>query len=378
MLLATCEQELNSEGVTRRGSNKILVACSGGADSIALLNVARILLGPHRVVVGHVDHAQRACSSLDASLVENFAASKKMQCFVTKLSNVTSDEASLREHRYKALHQMREHTGCDLILTAHTADDQAETVLLKLLRSPNPKGLCGMPRKNGCVLRPWLQVSRTLVRDYIKKKRLPFREDPSNCEPEYLRNRIRKELLPLLERRYRPGIGVRLAQFSHLLSQMWEDQTSKPSGSSYSVMPSRPKDSPKVLAVNSAVLETGTPSPDASRLQGIMIERTQWNAEIDKVPTTPDSVVFDARLLSKPFVRLPRAGDKIQPFGMTGRRKLSDVLGEARIPAALRPYVPIVASENGEVLWVPSIVRSAVAPVSSETQNVWILSAKRN
>jgi tRNA(Ile)-lysidine synthase len=341
VLLSRLQRSLHDAGVTVPAESRVLVACSAGADSAALAYAAVEVLGARRVVLGHVDHAVRPDSIEDAAWVQRFGERLGAEVEVSRLAAGPDDEARLREERYAQLEAQRQKRGCALILTAHTADDQAETVLIALLRSTEPEALAGMPERRGVIVRPWLDVSRSEVRAYAARHRLDWREDPSNLEPRYLRNRVRKELLPLIERRYRPGFARRLA---------------------------------RTVAAPEAVHRTVAPSPPrANATSGaIRVERRGW--EGGPLPAGPASAVFDAALLPAPIVRPVAPGDRIRPLGMEGRRKLQDVFVDAKIPREARTWVWVVAKPDGEVAWVPGLLRSADAPVGPDTKEVWIFS----
>ena len=132
---------MSSHGVRRSGDDVLLVACSGGADSVALTHATVALLGGRRVVIGHVDHAVRSGSAQDAAAVAAWGQSIGVETHVTRLPPGRSDEARLREGRYAALQQLRAEVGARFVLTAHTQDDQAETVLMGMLRSASPAAL---------------------------------------------------------------------------------------------------------------------------------------------------------------------------------------------------------------------------------------------
>jgi tRNA(Ile)-lysidine synthase len=130
-------------------------------------------------------------------------------------------EAVAREARYKALAKMAKKSMCSAILTAHTADDQAETVLMNLLRGAGASGLAGIPPARELatglpVLRPLLGISRREILAYLRRHRLPYRTDPTNRQRRFTRNRIRQETLPYLQKRF-PGLSQRLVQLGAIL-----------------------------------------------------------------------------------------------------------------------------------------------------------------
>ncbi len=203
---------------------RVLVAMSGGTDSMAL---TAILLALHRrrdpsviePVVGHVDHGLRSSSSEEAAFVETIAIRLGLECVVRRLDwpkqvgHVSSEQA--REARWTALDAMATEMGAPAILTAHHADDQAETVLMRLARGTGIAGLAGIPEARATVggrlvLRPLLQRSRRELADLVNACGLPWIDDPTNADRRRTRERLRHEVIPLLESIH-PGAARHLA-----------------------------------------------------------------------------------------------------------------------------------------------------------------------
>ncbi|MCB9647984.1 MAG: tRNA lysidine(34) synthetase TilS [Deltaproteobacteria bacterium] len=358
MLYQALLAALAARGVTRTAGGPVVVACSGGPDSVALAHVAVKLLGPERVVLGHVDHAVRSDSGVDAALVLALAGSLGCRAEVTRLPPGPADEARLRALRYEALEALRTTVGASVVLTAHTRDDQAETVLLQLLRRTDLGALVGMPPERGALVRPWLGVPRAEVHAHVARHRLPARQDPSNAEPRYLRNRLRKELLPLLERRYRPGFAARLARLAEHLRAALPDEGASPEG----VALTRPAPPPPVAPALEAPPELGPLLP-------IHLERTSWDGV--PFPDGRSAAVFDADAVQGLVVRRVRPGERVAPFGGAGHRQVRDVLREGGIPEAWRPFCSVVADADDRILWVPGLLRSAHAKVGETTRHVW-------
>lgn len=199
---------------------RMLVACSGGADSVALLKLFHAVnQSDHwhwELIVGHVNHQLRGRESTrDELFVRNLAKSLQLPFRSRKLNLKRSGEKRAvsenvaRDGRYQALLTMAAGSRCDVILLAHHADDQAETILMRLLRGAGVTGLAGMSEKErrGDVqlVRPLLPWPGEQLKKWLTHIRQPWREDLSNQDPRYLRNRIRHELLPILET-YQPRI----------------------------------------------------------------------------------------------------------------------------------------------------------------------------
>lgn len=200
---------------------RLLVAVSGGADSVALLDAlaeARSRRSLHHVglVVGHVDHQLRPDSGADARLVQAHAERLALP-FELAVVNVSAAgvglEQAAREARYEALERLAAGADCGAVVTAHTATDQAETVLWRLARGAGTHGLAAMaPRRplgRVALLRPLLGIRREEARAYCDRQGLRFHDDPTNVD-DRPRARLRAEVLPVLER-LAPGATDRIA-----------------------------------------------------------------------------------------------------------------------------------------------------------------------
>jgi tRNA(Ile)-lysidine synthase len=205
----------------------LLVAVSGGVDSMVLLE-ALVLLQDRlrlRLHVAHVHHGLRGkAADLDAAFVVAEAARRGLAASVSRLDPAErrrgeSVQMWAREARYHCLDEMANRVRASRIAVAHTRDDQAETVLLRLLRGTGPRGLGGIPPVRHRILRPLLAVSRADVEAYAAAGHLTFRADASNASDVYRRNRIRHHLLPLLVQEYNPRIVESLATLATLVRE---------------------------------------------------------------------------------------------------------------------------------------------------------------
>lgn len=209
----------------------VAVAVSGGADSVALLRVVLELKkqagGDGAVHALHVNHRLRGAESdEDAAWCERLCRSLGASCTVLvgdAAGRAADDgdgvEAAARAERYELLSQAAEHCGARYLVTAHTRDDQVETVLLRLLRGAGLRGLSGIPRARALtpaltVVRPLLEVSRETILVYLAELDQPYRTDSSNLSPRFSRNRVRNELLPLLRTEYSADIDDVLARLA--------------------------------------------------------------------------------------------------------------------------------------------------------------------
>ena len=206
---------IRRHALMRRG-DRVLVALSGGPDSVALLRVLRELESAGELSVAgiaHLNHGLRDAANDDEQFCRALAAELEL-AFRSDLVDVraraerlgTSLEDAGRRARYELFDRVATELGADVIATGHTRDDQAETFLLRLLRGAGPRGLAGIHPRAGRVVRPLLDVGRDELREYLAALGQPFRDDESNRDLSIPRNRIRHELLPLLSRDFSPGV----------------------------------------------------------------------------------------------------------------------------------------------------------------------------
>ncbi len=198
----------------------IVVAVSGGPDSMALLHFMLEGAKGARVIAAHVNHGLRGdASDADAAFVRLQAVTWGAEAEIVAASiperararaaGGAAVEADARRARYAALREIAMRAGADRVLTAHTADDQAETVLLRLVRGSGLRGLAGMAPRSRVqgvrVARPFLAVTRRQVLDYVERNAIPYRRDATNDETAAARNYVRHEIIPRLEARLNPA-----------------------------------------------------------------------------------------------------------------------------------------------------------------------------
>jgi tRNA(Ile)-lysidine synthase len=281
---------LAAAGAPERGDG-VAVAVSGGADSLALLHALRVLAGPRgwRLAVLTVDHGLRPGSAADAAFVADHAKTLGLPARVLPLGPADLEphrragpEGAARAARYEALWAMTHQLGCGWLATGHTLDDQAETVLLQLLRGAGPEGLAAMAVRGGRLLRPLLGVRRSETRVCCAAIGLQWREDPTNAGDGPLRNRVRHRLLPLLED-LRPGATQALARTAALAADErdWLDPlvaaslaATLPGGGGVGRLdPEALAALPVALArrvVRAAARQAGEPVPDAAATDRIL------------------------------------------------------------------------------------------------------------
>lgn len=205
-----------------------MVAVSGGPDSLSLLHILwseREARGLAAVEAAHLDHGLRGEeSAAEAAWVSAWCEERGIPCYVGQAdvaalaaeSKVSKQEAA-RAARYAFLEETAAQVGATKIATGHTRDDQAETVLMNILRGTGLDGLRGIPERRELFVRPLLDVSRAEIEDYSAAHRLEPRRDPSNLSSDaYTRNRVRLDLLPRLAREYNPAVADALLRLSEI------------------------------------------------------------------------------------------------------------------------------------------------------------------
>lgn len=356
------------------------LACSGGADSMALADAAIAELGAANVVVIHIDHGLSPGSAEVAEAVAAWAVGQGVVAVVRRVEVVrrASLEAAARDARYAALDAIADEIGASWILLAHTARDQAETVLMRIVRGTGPAGLAGIPTIRGRFLRPLLELPRETVDAYVAARNLPTWLDPMNTDVSLSRVRFRERIMPAL-RLENPALDEALCRLA-ASAREWMgaiDERAEP-------FSRFPIDIGAIVEVdNEAVrkrayaraLETANLGYDAIHLDGIdrivsrpsdgelaidvpggRVVRTYDTLDIE--PTAGGAGVPAPRGASELAalgleVRHWRAGDRMKPARLKGRsRKLSDLFIDAKLPRALRAAARVVIrTDDQAILW---------------------------
>ena len=220
---AALEQAIERDGVIRRG-DRIVVACSGGTDSVALAALLASVAKPMdlALMLAYVHHGTRDSAWQDECVVLRIGATFGLPVRISALDAAARDEQSLREARYGALTGIARACGANVVATAHHCEDQSETVLLALFRGTGPDGIAGMrPRRefgeNLELARPLLRISASNLRYYCHVHALPYAVDPTNHDMSLRRNAVRTALEAL--RPLFPGLDAAVARTAELAGE---------------------------------------------------------------------------------------------------------------------------------------------------------------
>lgn len=207
----------------------VLVAVSGGPDSLAMLEILHHLKDewPFQLHVVHLNHGIREEAREEAEFVRHFSADREIPVTILEYNipmHLAEQGGSLqeeaREVRYRLFMEVADQVGAKTIALGHHADDLAETVMMRLLRGTGLEGLVGFtPRSRERLIRPLIYATRAEIEAFCRERGLTPCYDASNAKPVYLRNKIRLELLPQLEEEYNPNLRQQLVQMSHILDE---------------------------------------------------------------------------------------------------------------------------------------------------------------
>jgi len=360
-MLSTVLRTIAAHALLQRGDH-VLVAVSGGPDSMALLHVlweARERLGIS-LEVAAVDHGLRAGAAAEIDLVRERAAALELP-FATVSVTVRRERgrASLqdaaRRARLSALAQLAGERGARRIALGHHADDQAETVLFRIVRGTGLRGLAGIPYRRDPFVRPLLDVRRPEILQYLARRSIPYATDPSNADPRFARARIRHRILPLLA-----GENPRVAEALIALGR-------EARRAGFALPPA-----PVVPAAGQAP-PVAPPAP--VRIDGPGAYRwAQGTLAVQELPpgaAAGHAQDFDADRLGWPLLARPRLpGDRMRPRGGVGSRKLSDLMIDAKIARRARGALPVVTAADGALLWVPGLRPAEAARPSERTRRL--------
>lgn len=413
---------------------RILVAVSGGVDSQMLLQVLHRLAGPMSLTltVAHANHQLRGRSAdADARLVENGARMLGWkwvtECLPVAAEHARSEESiemTARRLRHAFLAHLARQRGISTIALGHHADDQAELVLMRLLRGAGGDGLGGMAHQNPSpadarvrLIRPFLDLPKSRLISAARDEGIRFREDRTNRDRKILRNRIRYDLLPMLERRFNPSLRAQLARSADLVGEdaryvadqarRWISAARQAPFSSLHTALQRSVLREEIRALG---FEPGFDLIERLRLRtdtpeqiepGLRIQRTVDGRIVRTVPapqeafrsdeslhrlqpgggtietggrrieyrmrrvrggppspvrSVPNEESFSARAVgTRVILRHWRPGDRFQPLGFTGDSKLQDIFINRKVPASRRRGLLVATTAAGIIFWVESL-----------------------
>ena len=441
------------------GGERVLVAVSGGPDSVALWRALLFLTEQMSLTLAMVhvnyhlrgresDADERFCRKLarDAG-VQIYVRSRRRPCRAGKSFNL-QDWA--RRVRYGIFESIARKENFDRIAVGHQYDDQVETIAAGLLGGRDSFAMAGIPRMRGRVMRPLFDCRRTEIQDFLERISQPCREDKSNRDLSYLRNRVRHEILPALRERYNPHIDAVLFRWAELVAEQtsflqqtavrWLKRSIVGWGSGWLSLDlkrlrrcdrrldfyilhqtavrlglSKPVLGEKTvrrfgqlvkvgragqkLAWGKAIIEVsraamtfhaakpvcpppveikkkGTTRADGWDMRIICRRKArQKNADI-RLPRGAWRLCSDAASIFPPLIlRGPRPGERIRPLGMTGRRKVFDILSEAAVPSLLRPRTPVLEDRRG-IFWVIGHHQDDRVKVTERTRELLLIEIK--
>lgn len=213
-----------------QNGEKILLGVSGGPDSIAMLSalyeIQKEKIIDFNIYVAHINHGIRENAKIDEEFVKEFCKKRDIECFVLKTNikeiakkNKKGIEETGREIRYKFFEEIRDKTSADKIAIAHNKKDNAETIIMNILRGTGISGLCGMELIQNNYIRPLLYETREKIEEYLKDKKIEPRIDETNFENEYTRNKIRNIVLPYIQKEFNPNFINALDRLSAIVKE---------------------------------------------------------------------------------------------------------------------------------------------------------------
>lgn len=396
--------------------DRVLLAVSGGPDSTAMLHGMHKLAGRLGVTlhVACVDHQLRSESAHEATCVARMCTDLGLACDILAVDvgrgrgGQGASQDAARAVRLAALAHAAERHGCTKIALGHTADDQAETVLFRIVRGTGIAGLAGIPYRRGQLVRPLLDVRRSEILTYLAKRKVAFFSDPSNANPRYARSRIRHNILPALAQE-NPRVVDALLALAH-------DAQGRSHAAWRTVVPAGTHLPRRTLALVDQLVRAGqgtrriaaqggevvvgygkvswSPMSHGTRANESCKESQPMSMSINEpgrytVPWSADGAVelsvhlrepvptgaravFDARAVRWPLtLRSGRAGDRMRPRGGRGSRKLSDLLIDGKIPRDRRGLLPVLCDAAGTILFVPGLRPSETGRPDDRTRD-WL------
>ena len=396
----------------------LLVMVSGGGDSVALLDIAHRLGAS--VSALHVNYGLREGAGADQDLVQRLCDERDIALTVERVS--LPDAGNLQERARDARYELAERTAESDYAAAHTATDQAETVLYRLAVSPGSRALHGMAPRRARLVRPLLAVTREEVRDYLRARGLEWREDPTNADRRFARARVRHDVLDAL-RELSPAVERTIAETARQLRYEAEvldgvvtdalEQLGGGPAVSLDALREHPPAlqrlilrslagrtlSSREIAQMLAVSSRGTKSVDlGGGLRAVSEYGTlRFTRAADAEPPAPVELAvpgrarfgdweLEARLTgpgdvsvtdlgSAVTIRAWRDGDRMRPVGLGGSKSLQDLFTDRKVPRALRHTLPVVEAA-GAIVWVAGVAVDERFAAAEDAPGAVALSAR--
>jgi len=436
--------------------DRVVVGVSGGPDSIALLRILQVLSAEYRLslLAAHLDHGLRPEGEKERLFVQKMASAQGVPLIGRKADvrsysrerGLNLQEAA-REVRYSFLREVAQTHDANKIALGHTADDQAESVLMRFLRGSGTRGLSGIPPvREGFIIRPLIEVWREDIETYLRNRKIPYLSDPSNESWQFLRSRIRHELLPHLQK-YNPQIRQTLIQMAELFraeERYWQTvveekfppliRTHKKNSLTLDISLLARHPSPlrfrlirlavekllgnlrsihfsHILSIDHLVMSS-QPNKTLSLPQGLMVRKayhaltlTRAKEEalsfeyfiegpgffefpeigralrieyreartLDSLPKASNIALLNGETISFPLtLRSFRPGDRFQPLGMDGEKKVKDFFMDQKIPILQRKKIPLLF-QGDQLLWVTGLRIDHRARIKPDTKRILLV-----
>jgi tRNA(Ile)-lysidine synthase len=428
-------------GVTK--SHKLLLAISGGIDSMFLCDI--LLKNNYDFALCHCNFILRSAESdQDEAFVRGYAEKKNLPIFIARFDtkeyakeHKLSIQEAARELRYNFFAETAEKNNFDFILTAHNLDDKIESFFINLLRSSGIKGLAGIPEKNANIIRPILAISREEISQYMRKERIPFREDSSNSETKYLRNKLRHIVLAELEnvqKDYRSSISKSIDYLHEAhcfqkaaLQKYFVKLIRKEDDAFYIDKKALLKEEQQFFILFHFLKDYGFNAEqcrqileglvDKNNLSGkafysdtyfLQVERSylklakqqekivkqylissfdmafsfenkkivfSQNPKISSLKTDKNSIFIDLDKVKFPLIiRTWEKGDRIYPYGMKGSKLISDIFTDLKFSKEEKQAARILCNKKGEIIWIIGHRADRRFGVNKESKNILQLS----
>ena len=376
---------------------RVVVAVSGGPDSLALLSVLREILPavPLHLTVAHFDHAWRPDSQDDRNFVASMAAKWGYEFQTARAAGGTPHtESAARTARYAFLRRIAGETNSTAIALGHTQDDQVETLLLHLLRGSGSRGLGAMRRRDRDLARPLLDISRHQIETYLARLHLTPRRDPSNEDPRFTRNRLRQQLLPAIDA-FDSGARELLARTADILGEEDRYLDDAIAHLSDDLVRDRVAFAKLPPALQRRLVRRLVPAAGFLEVEALRRGEPPANtapereapAHLAVTTCACDPATFKARdqvgHLDGDLVQLPllvatrHPGDRMRPLGQKSAKRLQDILVDAHVPRHLRDSLPVVWDRE-EIVWIPGVTVAESKRVTSATRHQLHLEIERS